>query len=184
MLTSILSVLKRYQVTIAIFAFGLVLGFTTGWHKKSESVLKASVNATQEVRAQDAESNIKAQEADHVLTEQKEAIVADKIYIIKEIPKYVPKTVIQTVQNDVVCPSPTLSVHAVGLLNQARTGAAPDSAGLSDEEKQAPTDIGLQELAVSDSEIANMYRELAKTHDTLVDEVADFQRKQREALKK
>lgn len=182
-MTNILSVLGSSKSLIIAVTFGLIVGYVTGWYQKSESVHKQVEKATKAIRVQDAKQVIEVQKKDNKLDEKKAELEIKKIYITKEVIKYVPKTVIQTVQNDVACPSPTLSVHAVGLLNEARTGEIADSAGLSDAEKQTSTEIGLQELSVADTELAIMYRELAANHDALVDGVAEYQKQQLEDLK-
>lgn len=70
-------------------------------------------------------------------------------------------------------------VGAVRLLNAARTGTPIDSITVSDAESQAPAFVTIRVYVRNDTEIAKMYNELAERHNSLVDQVAAYQHRQR-----
>jgi hypothetical protein len=59
----------------------------------------------------------------------------------------------------------------VRLLNAARQGRGVDAAGGSDEAQSAPSSVGVADLIANDLDIVQMYHDLAKRHDELVDAV-------------
>lgn len=89
--------------------------------------------------------------------------------------------------NAVECPLATIDgnsympfdVGAVRLLNAARAGTPIDSVTVSDAESKAPAFITIRVFVRNDTEIAKMYNELAERHNSLVDQVAAYQHRQR-----
>lgn len=87
----------------------------------------------------------------------------------------------------VECPPATIDgnsympfdVGAVRLLNAARTGTPIDSVTVSDAESAAPAFIRIRVYVRNDTEIAKMYNDLAARHNSLVDQVAAYQHRQR-----
>lgn len=75
-------------------------------------------------------------------------------------------------------------VGTVRLLNAARTGTPIDSVTVSDAESRTPATVTIRIFVRNDTEIAKMYNDLAIRHNLLVDQVADFQKRQRERLAK
>lgn len=67
----------------------------------------------------------------------------------------------------------------VRLLNAARTGTAVDSVAVSDAESHAPAFVRIRVFVRNDTEIAKMYNTLAARHNSLVDQVAAYQHRQR-----
>lgn len=90
------------------------------------------------------------------------------------------------------CPTPVvdgdsympLDVGSLRLLNAYRSGAPIDSLGLSDAESEAFAFVTVRIFIANDTEIAKMYNDLAARHNSLVDQVADFQAEQRKRLNK
>lgn len=70
-------------------------------------------------------------------------------------------------------------VGTVRLLNAARTGTPIDSVAVSDAEGEAPAYITVRVFVRNDTEIAKMYNDLAARHNSLVDQVAAYQNRQR-----
>jgi hypothetical protein len=68
-------------------------------------------------------------------------------------------------------PGLVLDRGTVGLLNAAREGRGVGAAGSSDEAQSAPSTVGVTDLIANDLDIVQMYLELAKRHDELVDAV-------------
>lgn len=167
-------------VAIAFF-LGVFLGGYFGWKQKSLLIDSQQKTELVEVRKDDALKVDEAYKDDAKLEAGKEAIRTEIKYITKEIIKYVPNTVIQSEpsgQDSLACSSATLNFGAVGLLDSARTGETFDAAKWGDAKVQTATEIGLQELSISDAELAAQYRELAANHDALVDAVNEFRAEQ------
>ena len=70
-------------------------------------------------------------------------------------------------------------VGTVRLLNAARAGTPVDSITVSDAESAAPAFITIRVYVRNDTEIARMYNDLAARHNSLVDQVAAYQHRQR-----
>lgn len=68
-------------------------------------------------------------------------------------------------------PDPYLDRGTVWLLNAARQGRGVGAAGSSDEAESAPSTVGIGELIANDLDVVQMYLELAKRHDELVESV-------------
>lgn len=64
-----------------------------------------------------------------------------------------------------------LDLGTVGLLNAARQGRSLESAASRDEAQSAPSTVEVTGLVVNDLDIVQMYLNLAKRHDELVDAV-------------
>lgn len=71
-----------------------------------------------------------------------------------------------------------LDVGTVRLLDSAREGTEPDAAGLGDAESKAPSQVGAAEFVDNDLQIVELYHELAKRHDALVEYVQSLLNKQ------
>jgi len=180
--------LKNFLLKINWAAVGLVIvivgSFYLGYQYKAGQVAKKENKELVQAKKVDAHAIKRQVELNLKAEEKKEQVRTVTKYVTKEIVKYVPQTILSgeaVRENDCSCASPTLSVGAVWLLNAARQGTSPDTSNWSAEEVQAPTDIGLQELAVSDTELAGQYNELAADHDSCVEYVqglvADQQRR-------
>lgn len=70
-------------------------------------------------------------------------------------------------------------VGTVRLLNAARAGTPVDSVAVSDAESKAPAFVTIRVFVRNDTEIAKMYNDLAARHNSLVDQVAAYQHRQR-----
>lgn len=64
-----------------------------------------------------------------------------------------------------------LDLPTVRLLNAARQGRGLGATGSGDEAQSAPSAIGVADLIANDLDVVQMYLELAKRHDELVDAV-------------
>lgn len=89
--------------------------------------------------------------------------------------------------NAAECPPATIDgdsympfdVGTLRLLNAARTGTPVDSITVSDAESAAPAFVRIRIYVRNDTEIAKMYNDLAARHNSLVDQVAAYQHRQR-----
>lgn len=70
-------------------------------------------------------------------------------------------------------------VGTLRLLNAARAGTPVDSITVSDAESAAPAFVRIRIYVRNDTEIAKMYNDLAARHNSLVDQVAAYQHRQR-----
>jgi hypothetical protein len=160
----------------AAFVIGAAIGGYVGWSEKAIRIEAAKTESLQDVRKADAQAVNDSRQTELKLQDKKDEVEVRYKTITKEIVKYVPQTVVVTkpAEDGGACPSPVLSVDAVRLLNAARANEDIDPTTLGDEAGQAPTDIGLQELAVSDTEVAKLYNKLAIDHNACVDYVQEL----------
>lgn len=162
------SLLNRIYWTGVGILVAFILGCFVGYQEKAFRVKAEQTEKLQEVRASDSAAIVSAVETDKKVEKAKVEIRYQTRTVIKEIEKYVPAT--QTHSEDLAaCEPAVLNVAAVSLLNAARTGTPVDPSEWSNETSRAPTAIGLRELSESDAEIAGLYRELAESHNALVD---------------
>lgn len=180
-LENALSFFKSAKYFLLALIVGIIIGSAVTLYETSVRAKAKQVSVIKEARIDDAKAIDKAFKQDAKLEANKDAIRTQKVYLTKEVIKYVPQT-IQDDKSDMACSSPVLNIGAVRLLNAARTGEIVDTTGWVDAEVKAPTEIGLQELSVADTEIATQYRELAKNHDALVDAVTEFRAEQLKRL--
>lgn len=179
-MSKLIALWNNIKWVLLALLIGLSIGTYTGWNLHVKHVEAAKVKGLQKVIKTVVKDVQVAAKADAKLTEKKAVIKQRTKKVKKELKQYVPETVIQTVKNSVPCPSPTLNVGAVWLLNSNREGVDIDSSEWSDAESQAPTEIGLQELSEDTAEITEQYNELAENHNVLVEAVEAFQKRQRE----
>jgi hypothetical protein len=187
-------------VATAIPAFFLKVGlylviglliFGLGYGARYVHELKQAKDNLTQVRAEDGASVMLMQGAEKKLqgTLRDAKGVTDaatlKITFIKPLPKSELNAKSLTPGSPAQCSvDPSLSASLVGVLNAARSGAAPPSTAWLDAEGQQTSFTRLSGLAASDNVIAGMYTALGIRHDALVDYVADLQAKQLARLKK
>jgi hypothetical protein len=178
---------------LAVALFGA--GFFTGWTEKSIRIEAAKVEPLQEARRADQAAVIESIKADQALQAKTDASDDQIDAIKKEIQNHVPATkpvyvyreVYVTAEREhedtpestdpapVVCPSDTLSINAVRLLNAATTtDTDTDPITYLHAEGETPSPIGLRELSDHYLETVKQYHELAAWHDELV----EYQEKQ------
>lgn len=192
--------MSTVQVFIVAVLTALVFGFGTGWYVNDKFDKANVVEHLTETRKEDSKNVADAQAKDRAIATEKEKVREEIKVVTKEIVKYVPRyrtaqcPATEQASNGTSQPpvaenkaqlaaaTDVLTVGAVRLLNDARTGAADRAAKRSDAEEQAPSDVTLEVFVVNDLEIVQQYRELAKDHDALVEYVEELMRKQRARL--
>jgi hypothetical protein len=162
---------------------GGIVGMMTGWriHGWKTDAATAAVEVrivegaqrdVQKARAIDTQN-----EANHdvVQASAKNALEALKQHVSPTVFKPIPQLPIipaptpETPHECLKSDPPTLPAAAVGVLNHAIDGRAPDPAFWSDAQGQAATNVGLFELSAELIAVAAAYHELATDHDALVE---------------
>lgn len=171
------------KAAVVALAIGLLAGGIGGWIVKDKFFKAEVVEKTQKVIKDDAKTVIDAQKKEEKLQRENLLLRQEVDSLKSKLSAAIPPTPLNSVPEDpnANCPDLTrhmrLSVYAVGLLNRAISPAAPDPDAWSDEEKRALEAAGLREVSDKLTEVAGKYRELAKNHDALVDDVAAYQKK-------
>lgn len=164
-------------------AVGLVLGGIAGWVVKDKFFKAEKVEQVQATIKDDGKTVTEAQKKGEKLATENHLLRSEIDTLRSKLKDAIPPTALNTIPEDPAhanCPpvaSARLTVYAVGLLNRAISPASPDPSGWSDEEKRALEAAGLREVSDKLTEVAGKYRELAKNHDALVEDVADYQKK-------
>lgn len=191
-MTAVLAWLRSYlafvvtnPINVAVtVAIALAIGFGSGWQTKGKFFTAKQAVEIKEVMVQDTKALNEARDKGAKLAKEKAALERENANLRDKLAGAIPPTPSNTQPEDTTNACPDLSRHirlsnyAVGLLNRAITGSSPDPEGWSDAEKQALAAAGLRELSDKLTEVLKEHHELAKNHDALVDDVADFQKKQ------
>lgn len=177
--TGMVDTIKGALIGIAV---GLILGGIAGWVVKDKFFKAEKVEQVQATIKDDGKTVTEAQKKGEKLAKENHLLRSEIDILRDKLKGAIPPTPINSPAEDsnANCPavaSARLTVYAVGLLNRAISPASPDPEGWSDEEKRALEAAGLREVSDKLTEIAGKYRELAKNHDALVDDVADYQKK-------
>lgn len=165
-----ISEIKNIIVAVAL---SFLTGIGVGFYVKGEFAEADQVDQALDARHETAENVVESHEADKKL----DAGVAKSNAEVQKIRTIVKTRIVKEKANETAC-SNSLDVGTVSLLNSARNGTPVDSAGVSDESGQAASGLTLSELLDNDLEIVQLYHELAKKHDTLVDFVESIMKKQ------
>lgn len=184
--------IQRAAALVIALGLALLLSFGIGWHLKGQSIAAAEVK-TLRVEAKQTATNVveavaKSAKIDEAVAKTDDTVTNIKAAIkkrgitLKPKPETAndlafnpidPKTLAPENSNH-ACPGSdalVLDVGTVGMLNAARQGRPVDPAGSSDEAQSAPSTVGVAGLVDNDLEIVKLYLDLAKRHDSLVDEV-------------
>jgi cell division protein FtsB len=186
----IVTEVRNFLVALLIgLVAGGVFGGVAGWKIHAWKTDAAKLEQAQQTAREDAAAPVKAREDGEKLQKENRAIKTENDRLRRQLADAIPPTPLNSVKEDpnalcsttapqlCNCVPSTLSVGAVGLLNRALDGTAPDPAGWSDGEKRTPSENGLREVSDHLALIAGQCRELGKRHDALVDDVAAYQKK-------
>lgn len=160
-------------------AIALLLGVGTGYKIRGYYEASLRVESAQEARQETAEGIQESIETSRAIEDQADAVKAQVTVVRKIVRERLATKEQAHVQTapDIHC-SGRLDVGTVRLLDAARQGIAPDTAGLGDAESQAPSHVGLPELIDNDLQVVELYHDLATRHDALVDWVETLLKKQ------
>lgn len=164
------SFVAKFKTAVICGLLALVVGFGSGMYMQHRLHKAGQVDAlvTQAQDSQESvnQSNLIATNVEH---KQEQARVEYRTQI-KEIIKYVPDPSARVCEDEAGNSiATTLSVTAVGVLNDAPESADVPTAGISDAEGQALTEVGLRELSLHIEALKAAYKELAINHDALVE---------------
>lgn len=164
-------------------ALALAIGYCAGYYTKAQFV-KAdqldTVTKAQEQTAANIQESLKASTA----VEQQVTASNQKVGDIrKEVASRVKQKEKEIVYVEKKVPVPVADVCAldagtVGLLNDARAGAAANPAGSSDGKSKAAADVEFSEFIDNDLQVVEQYHELATRHNALVDYVQSIVQQQ------
>lgn len=188
---------KTLGTYLGILCGGIVMGVLIALLTMSKHEARQVTAEAREVVSTTADNVVKAVEenariestldAGKSATETVKASVSNQlkppkevVYVEVQVPGKTEVQVCPAVNGDSVMP---LSVGSVRLLNDLRAYRTVDLTAVSASEIKAPAGVTVAEFVSNDTDVVGMYNELAVRHDSLVDAVVAYMKRQQETAK-